>query len=81
MHFPCDRRYRLSVPNGPAVSSDGLMLATSSADEPTRLWEISSGRLLGDFGAGLVAGAPASHPFEPWLFLVDGNRFGHTPSM
>jgi WD40 repeat protein len=58
----------------PAISPDGLLLATSTTNEPTRLWEISTGRLLGEFGSGQVPGAPAFHPFEPWLFLVDDIR-------
>ena len=56
-----------------AVSPDGSMAATSSLGEPLKLWDLTSGQLIDEFG-----GDPGQsghhygdfHPTEPWLLVV-----------
>jgi len=55
----------------PAISPDGMLLATSSATEPTRLWDMATGTLLGEFGTIATRGV-AFHPTLPWLYVAAG---------
>ena len=60
-------------PTSLSVSPDGSMAATSSLGEPLRLWDLSNGRLLGEFGGDPgVSGrhVGAFHPSEPHLLVA-----------
>ena len=60
-------------PTSLSVSPDGSMAATSSVGEPLRLWDLSDGRLVGEFGGDPgVSGrhVAAFHPSEPHLLVA-----------
>ena len=49
----------------PAISPDGTLLATSSQAEGARVWEIETGRFLGEIGDNTTK-AVAFHPWEKY---------------
>ena len=55
-----------------SLSPDGSMAVTSSTGEPLRLWDLNTGRLLGEFGADLEGSDHFAdfHPTEPWLLVT-----------
>ncbi len=54
------------------VSPDGSMVASSSWDEPAKLWDLETGDPRGEFGT-TARTAVAFHPTEPRLYIAEGD--------
>jgi WD40 repeat protein len=53
------------------VSPDGTMASTAAFNEPLRLWDLSDGQLLGEFGSGgSWVHIGDFHPTRPWLLVT-----------
>ena len=54
-----------------AVSPDGSMAATGSPNEPLKLWNLTTGRRIAEFGGVTpFAHDGAFHPTRPWLMVA-----------
>jgi class 3 adenylate cyclase/WD40 repeat protein len=49
------------------VSPDGSMVATTSWNEPVRVWDLTTGELVAEFGGELIGQAKHSAAFHPTL--------------
>ena len=54
-------------------SPDDSMVASSAFDEPVSLWDLETGRALGEFGTAARA-AMAFDPVHPWLYVSAGGQ-------
>lgn len=54
------------------VSPDGTMATSAAFSEPLRLWGLSDGQLLGEFGSGGAEGVHLGdfHPTRDWLLVT-----------
>ncbi len=54
------------------VSPDGTMAATGAWGEPLKVWDITNGRLLGEFGTGVPGDIHFGdfHPTKPQLLVT-----------
>ena len=55
------------------LSPDGTMAVTDDREDPLKLWDLDTGRLLGEFGGTLdVEGKHLGdfHPTRPWLLVT-----------
>lgn len=53
------------------LSPGGSMIVSASFDQPAKLWDFETGRLLSEFGT-TARTAVAFHPREPWLYVAEG---------
>lgn len=61
------------------MSSDGAMIASTARNEPAKVWDAESGRLLAEFGSGEGNVSIAFHPSKPSVFVdEDGLITTHT---
>ena len=54
-----------------AISPDGTKLLTAAFSEPARLWDLTSGDLLGQFGTDADITGVGFHTSEPWVLVAE----------